>query len=45
MVTLARDGSQWRIGTDAEVAWIAESTSASRTVIAAGPCDRRAGSN
>ena len=37
MVTLARDGRHWRIGTDAEVAWIAEGTSASRTVIAAIP--------
>jgi hypothetical protein len=37
MVTQARDGSTWRIGTDAEVAWIAEGTSASRTIIAAIP--------
>ena len=37
MVTRARDGSPWRIGTDAEVSWIAEGTSASRTIIAAIP--------
>src|SRR5215469_5947910 len=37
MVTQARDGSTWRIGTDAEVAWIAEGTSASRTITAAIP--------
>src|SRR5215472_6018387 len=37
MITRARDGSTWRIGTDAEVAWIAEGTSAGRTIIAAIP--------
>jgi hypothetical protein len=37
MVTRARDGSTFRIGTDAEVAWIADGTSASRTIIAAIP--------
>jgi hypothetical protein len=35
MVWLARDGSTWRIGTDAEVAWIANSTSTGRTITAA----------
>ena len=37
MVTRSRDGSTWRIGTDAEVAWIAEGTSASATITAAIP--------
>lgn len=37
MVRRARDGSTWRIGTDAEVAWIAEGTSIGRTVTAAIP--------
>jgi hypothetical protein len=37
MVRLARDGGTWRIGTDAEVAWIAEGTSPGRTVAAAIP--------
>ena len=36
-VRLARDGSTWRIGTDAEVAWIASGTSVSRTITAAIP--------
>jgi hypothetical protein len=36
-VRLARDGSTWRIGTDAEVAWIASGTSMSRTITAAIP--------
>ena len=36
-VRLARDGSTWRIGTDAEVAWIADGTSMSRTITAAIP--------
>jgi hypothetical protein len=31
------DGSKWRIGTDAEVAWIANGTSAGRTITAAIP--------
>ena len=37
MVRRARDGSTWRIGTDAEVAWIAEGTSIGRTITAAIP--------
>src|SRR5260221_4740808 len=37
MVTRFRDGSRWRIGTDAEVAWIVEGTSMSRTIPAAIP--------
>ena len=37
MVTRARDGSRWRIGTDAEVAWIANGTSLGRTITAAIP--------
>jgi hypothetical protein len=37
MVTRARDGSTWRIGTDAEVAWIADGTSMGRTITAAIP--------
>lgn len=37
MVRRARDGSTWRIGTDADVAWIAEGTSIGRTVTAAIP--------
>jgi hypothetical protein len=37
MVTRVRDGSTFRIGTDAEVAWIAEGTSASATITAAIP--------
>ena len=37
MVMLARDGSTWRIGTDAEVAWIANGTSPGRAVTAAIP--------
>jgi hypothetical protein len=36
-VRLARDGSTWRIGTDAKVAWIADGTSISRTITAAIP--------
>ena len=32
-----RDGSTWRIGTDAEVAWIANGTFMSRTITAAIP--------
>jgi hypothetical protein len=34
---LARDGSTWRIGTDAEVAWITNGTSMGRTITAAIP--------
>jgi hypothetical protein len=37
MGELARDGRMWRIGTDAEVAWIANSTSIGRTITAAIP--------
>ena len=37
MVTRARDGRTWRIGTPAEVAWIANGTSTRRTVAAAIP--------
>jgi hypothetical protein len=37
MVTRARDGSTWRIGTDAEVAWVANGTSIGRTITAAIP--------
>jgi hypothetical protein len=33
----ARDGSTWRIGADAEVAWIANGTSVGRTITAAIP--------
>jgi hypothetical protein len=36
-VRLARDGGTWRIGTDAEVAWIANGTSVSRASTAAIP--------
>ena len=37
MITRARDGSAWRIGTDAEVAWITTSTTSTRTITAAIP--------
>jgi hypothetical protein len=37
MVTRVRDGRAWRIGTDAEVAWITSGTSTSRTITAAIP--------
>ena len=37
MVTRVRDGSTWRIGTDAEVAWIANGTSTGLTITAAIP--------
>ncbi len=37
MITRARDGSAWRIGTDAEVAWIATGTTSTRTITAAVP--------
>jgi len=33
----AKDGNKWRIGTQAEVAWIANGTSAGRTITAAIP--------
>jgi hypothetical protein len=36
-VRLARDGSTWRIGTDAEVAWITSGTSIGRAITAAIP--------
>jgi hypothetical protein len=37
MVTRSRDGSAWRIGTQAEVAWIADGTSVGRAITAAIP--------
>lgn len=37
MVRLARDGRTWRVGTDAEVAWIARGTSIGRTITSAIP--------
>jgi hypothetical protein len=37
MVTRSRDGSTWRIGTDAEVGWIAAGTSPTRTITGAVP--------
>jgi hypothetical protein len=37
MVTRFRDGATWRIGTDAEVSWIAAGTSVGRTITAAIP--------
>lgn len=37
MITRAKDGRIWRIGTEAEVAWIADGTSMSRTITAAIP--------
>ena len=37
MVRRARDGRAWRIGTDAEVAWIVNGTSAGRTITASIP--------
>ena len=37
MVRQAKDGRTWRIGTDAEVAWIANGTSIGRTITAAIP--------
>jgi hypothetical protein len=37
MISVARDGSTWRIGTDAEIAWIADGTSISRTITSAVP--------
>jgi hypothetical protein len=37
MVTRARDGSTWRIGTEVEVAWIADGTSMGQTITAAIP--------
>lgn len=37
MVTRVRDGRTWRIGTDADVAWIADGTSIGRTITAAIP--------
>src|SRR5580704_14889951 len=37
MVTRTRDGGTWRIGTDAEVAWIANGTAMGRAITAAIP--------
>jgi hypothetical protein len=37
MVSEERDGRSWRVGTDAEVAWIAGGTTVDRTVTAAIP--------
>jgi hypothetical protein len=37
MVSEERDGRSWRVGTDAEVAWIAGATTVDRTVAAAIP--------
>jgi hypothetical protein len=37
MARRARDGTTWRIGTDAEVAWIVNGTSPGRTITAAIP--------
>jgi hypothetical protein len=37
MVTRTRDGGTWRIGTDAEVAWIADGTFIGRAITAAIP--------
>jgi len=37
MVSEERDGRTWRIGTDAEVAWITNGTSADRTITSAIP--------
>jgi hypothetical protein len=37
MLSLARDGRMWRIGTDAEVTWITSGTSISPTITAAIP--------
>ena len=37
MIRRARDGTTWRIGADAEVAWIVNGTSPGRTITAAIP--------
>lgn len=37
MATRVRDGSTWRIGTDADIAWIVDGTSIGRTITAAIP--------
>ena len=37
MVTRAKDGAAWRIGTEAEVAWIVGGTSVGRTITSAIP--------
>jgi len=37
MVRVARDGSTWRIGTDADVAWITSGTAAGLTITSAIP--------
>jgi hypothetical protein len=42
VVNLARDGRMWRIGTDADVAWIVRGTSIGRTITAAIPANFQA---
>jgi len=37
MVSVARDGRTWRIGTDAEVAWIVDGTTVTRAITSAIP--------
>src|ERR1700760_772220 len=37
MVTAARDDQAWRIGTDAEVAWITDGTTVDKTITSAIP--------
>jgi hypothetical protein len=37
MVSVARDGVMWRVGTDADVAWIVEGTSIGRAITSAIP--------
>src|SRR6202012_734636 len=37
MVTAAREGQAWRIGTDAEVAWITDGTTVDKTITSAIP--------
>jgi hypothetical protein len=37
MARLARDGNTWRVGTDAEAAWIANGTSRGRAITAGIP--------
>jgi hypothetical protein len=37
VVTQARDGRSWRVGTDADVAWIVAGTSVSKTITSAIP--------
>jgi hypothetical protein len=45
MVTRARDGRTWRIGTSAEVAWIADGTSVGLTITILKPGDGTGGHN